>query len=85
LLPPSETNGVSAILPPEFGRRPVEHYVAREWAMHLDDVMVRRTSWHWYYRDAAAKAKQVADWMAELLAWSAETRQAELDRYTRMT
>ena len=41
-----ETSGVSGILPPEFGRRPVEHYVAREWAVHLDDVMVRRTSWH---------------------------------------
>ena len=38
----------------------MEHYVAREWAVHLDDVMVRRTSWHYYFRDAAAKAQQVA-------------------------
>ncbi len=84
LLPPSETAGVSGLTPPAFGRQPVEHYVTREWAVHLDDIMVRRTSWHWFYRDAASKAQQVANWMGELLGWSAETRQAELDRYTRM-
>ncbi len=85
LLPVAETSGVSAIVPPEFSRRPVEHYVAREWAVHLDDVMVRRTSWHWFYRDAASKAQQVADWMGELLGWSGETRKAELERYAQMT
>jgi glycerol-3-phosphate dehydrogenase len=84
LLPPSETAGVSGLTPPAFGRQPVEHYVTREWAVHLDDIMVRRTSWHWFYRDAASKAQQVANWMGELLGWSAETRQAELDRYARM-
>src|SRR5208337_3081788 len=41
LLPAGETGGVSGILPPEFSRKAVEHYVAREWAVHLDDVMVR--------------------------------------------
>jgi glycerol-3-phosphate dehydrogenase len=85
LLPRAEIEGVSGILPPPFGRKPVEHYVAREWAVHLDDVMVRRTSWHYYFRDAAAKAQQVADWMGELLGWSAATRAAELERYGRMT
>ena len=85
LLPVAETDGVSGILPPEFGRRAVEHYVAREWAVHLDDVMVRRTSWHYYFRDAAAKAQQAAGWMGELLGWSRETRSAELERYARMT
>jgi len=84
LLPPSETAGVSAIAPPPFGRSPVEHYVKREWAVHLDDVMVRRTSWHWFYRDAGSKAQQVADWMGELLGWSAEARKAEQERYARM-
>ena len=77
LLPAAETSGVSGILPPEFGRRAVEHYVAREWAVHLDDVMVRRTSWHYYFRDAAAKAERVADWMAELLGWTAAQRATE--------
>jgi glycerol-3-phosphate dehydrogenase len=83
LLPRTETEGVSGILPPPFGRRAVEHYIAREWAVHLDDVMVRRTSWHYYFRDAAAKAQQVADWMAESLGWTQAQRATELDRYRR--
>jgi len=85
LLPTTETDGVSGILPPEFGRRPVEHYVAREWAVHLDDVMVRRTGWHYYFRDAAAKAEQVAAWMGELLGWTQAQQAAELDRYRKCT
>ena len=85
LLPVADVSGLSGIVPPEFSRRAVDHYVGSEWAVHLDDVMVRRTSWHWYYRDAASKAEKVADWMGELLGWSAETRAAELARYARMT
>jgi len=81
LLPVTETSGVSGILPPEFSRRPVEHYVAREWAVHLDDVMVRRTSWHYYFRDAAARAQQVAMWMGERLNWTEAQRVAEIARY----
>ena len=81
LLPAAETASVSGILPPEFSRRTVEHYVAREWAIHLDDVMVRRTSWHYYLRDAAQKAERVADWMGELLGWSDAARAAEITRY----
>jgi glycerol-3-phosphate dehydrogenase len=85
LLARSETEGVSGILPPLFGRRPVEHYVGREWAVHLDDVMVRRTSWHYYFQEAMSKAQQVADWMGELLGWCKEARRAELERYARAT
>ncbi|HWQ91858.1 MAG TPA: glycerol-3-phosphate dehydrogenase/oxidase [Clostridia bacterium] len=85
LLPVSEVEGISGILPPEFSRRTVEHCVGREWAAHLDDVMVRRTSWHYYYRDNWLKAEKTADWMAELLDWPAEVRQAELERYARRT
>jgi glycerol-3-phosphate dehydrogenase len=85
LLPVAETAGVSGILPPEVSRRTVEHFVGREWAVHLDDVMVRRTSWHYYFVDAPRIAERVADWMGELLGWSVETRNAELERYARMT
>jgi len=53
--------------------------------VHLDDVMVRRTSWHYYFVDAPCVAERVADWMAELLGWSGETRSEELRRYARMT
>jgi glycerol-3-phosphate dehydrogenase len=81
LLPVAATAGVSGILPPEFSRIPVQHYVANEWAVHLDDVMVRRTSWHYYFKDAAAKALQVAAWMAELLGWTESQRADEIARY----
>jgi len=85
LLPESEVQGVSGILPPEFGRRFVEHCCAHEWAVHLDDVMVRRSSWCHYYRETPQMVERVADWMTELLGWSNATRFAELDRYQAMT
>lgn len=81
LLAPEETDGISGVLPPDFSRRIVEHGCTREWAVHLDDVMVRRTNWHQYHPDAAQKAERVSDWMAELLDWPPEQRAAELQRY----
>ncbi|MDD5139556.1 MAG: glycerol-3-phosphate dehydrogenase/oxidase [Verrucomicrobiales bacterium] len=81
LLPADETQNISGILPPEFCRRVVEHYCGNEWAVHLDDVMVRRTRWQHYHRDAGAKAEHVARWMGELLGWPDAQRDAELARY----
>ena len=83
VLPTEQVTGLSGILPPEFSRRAVEHYCGNEWAVHLDDVMLRRTSWHYYFPKAAEKAERVADWMGELLGWSATDRTAELQRYSR--
>ena len=76
-----EAQNVSGILPPEFCRRVVEQCCAQEWVVHLDDVMVRRTGWQRYHRDADAKAEQVAGWMAELFGWTDAQRAAELARY----
>src|SRR5205823_5401272 len=47
LLAEAEVSAISGILPSEFGRRSVEHFCAKEWAVHLDDVMVRRSGWHY--------------------------------------
>ena len=80
----TDIEGVSGILPPEFSRRAVEHYCANEWAVHLEDVMIRRTSWSHYHSDAAQKAERVADWMAELLDWSDKTRASEIEHYHAM-
>jgi glycerol-3-phosphate dehydrogenase len=80
LLSQAETTGVSGILPPPFSREAVAHYCRKEWAVHLDDVMVRRTSWQHYYIDARQKAAQAAEWMAELLGWSNEDVARELAR-----
>jgi len=81
LLTPAESAEVSGILPPPFERRVIEHYCANEWAVHLDDVMVRRTSWQYYCPDARQRAEQAADWMGECLGWSEATRAAEINRY----
>jgi glycerol-3-phosphate dehydrogenase len=85
LLPKSETDGVSAITPPEFCRMAVKHYCANEWAQHLVDVMVRRTSWHYYERDAEARAVQVAQWMAEIFGWDESQKAAEIAHYRNLT
>ena len=84
LLPATEPvdNGV---LPPNFERRIVERACANEWAVHLDDVMLRRTSWHYYHRDATPKAERVVDWMGELLNWTDAERRKELECYHEIT
>ena len=72
----------SGILPPPVeAASVVEHYCTDEWAVHLDDVMLRRTGWHYYHTDAAAIAQRVAGWMAECLGWDAAEQAAELTRY----
>jgi glycerol-3-phosphate dehydrogenase len=81
LLSREQTQGVSGILPAEVKREVVEHYCSNEWALHLDDVMLRRTGWQHYLPNAPGTAEQVADWMRELLGWSSEIRAAELRRY----
>lgn len=80
LLPEGENNSVSGILPPPFGKEAVAHYCRNEWAIHLDDVMVRRTGWWYYHDDVRQKTAQVAEWMAEFLGWSNSERAAELAR-----
>lgn len=71
----------SGILPPAFGEAAVRHYCENEWARHLDDIMIRRTSWHYYHREAATMARTVAEWMASALGWSATQKEAEIQRY----
>lgn len=81
LLNPREVEGVSGILPPEASQSVVEHYCRDEWAVHLDDVMVRRAGWHFYCADAGRMAGPVADWMAAALGWAPERLQQELRSY----
>jgi glycerol-3-phosphate dehydrogenase len=81
LLPSSEVSEFSGILPPVFGRKTVSHFLAEEWAVTLTDVMIRRSGWHYYHADAAARAEQVAAWMGESAGWSPQHRDAELAAY----
>ena len=84
LLPPDREGTPSSIFPPPVCADLVEHYCRCEWAMHLNDVMVRRTSWHYYHADAAKIAVEVADWMAGVLGWDAARRAAEIEQYGRL-
>jgi glycerol-3-phosphate dehydrogenase len=81
LLEGDAGEAASGILPPKVRRETVEHYCQSEWAVHLDDVMLRRTSWHYYRPDAERIAVDAAGWMAEVLGWDESRKEAELARY----
>lgn len=83
LLPAEETR-FSGILPPPFSRESVSHFMDREWALTLSDVMIRRSGWHYYHEDAGRRAGQVAQWMAELAGWTADRTACELADYLRL-
>ncbi len=83
LLPDGPDQAASGIRPPPVCQELVEHYCHREWAVHLDDVMVRRTSWHSYHVDAAQIATDAAAWMAAALGWNAARQAEEKARYRR--
>jgi glycerol-3-phosphate dehydrogenase len=72
---------VSGIAPPPVSQTAVEHYCRREWAVHQQDVMIRRTSWHHYWPEAPQMATQVAGWMAGVLGWDAEQTAREIAAY----
>ena len=75
----------SGVLPPAVDREVVRQCCRDEWATHLDDVMLRRTSWHYYHKDHAAIAERTAQWMAEELGWDAARRVEEMERYRATT
>lgn len=71
----------SGVEPPPVGPDVVAECCRREWAVHLDDVLLRRTSWHYYHPNQAEIAEMTARWMAEALGWDPDRQAAELDRY----
>jgi glycerol-3-phosphate dehydrogenase len=83
LLPEKEPR-FSGILPTAVSREAVEHYCRNEWAVNLDDVMIRRTSWRYYHRDQMEIAERVAGWMGEIAGWDDRVREEQLQRYRGM-
>jgi glycerophosphoryl diester phosphodiesterase len=81
LLSECRENEPSGILPPALTAANVEYFCQHEWARHLDDVLLRRSGWHYYLDDPPVVAAQVSRWMGETLGWSEQQRQAELKRY----
>lgn len=80
-VPLLKSSEFSGILPPAVERDVVINACLNEWACHLDDVMIRRTSWRYYHHDHLAIAERVAEWLTGELAWSAQQKQSELERY----
>lgn len=72
---------VSGILPPEVSQSLVEYYCDEEWVVHLEDLMVRRTSWRYYHREHLRLAEEVARWMGAALDWSEDQLKEELRQY----
>jgi glycerol-3-phosphate dehydrogenase len=71
----------SGVLPPPFEPGVVQECCRHEWAVHLDDVLIRRTSWHFYHGNQTETAEVTARWMAEQLGWSDSQRAFEIKRY----
>lgn len=81
LLTPSEAATGSGIVPPPVHADVVRHFCRHEWALHLSDVMLRRSGWHYYHPQAIEIAAQTAGWMADALGWDRARQQAELTQY----
>ncbi len=79
ILPADQINAYSGIKPAPFSREAVEHFVRHEWALHLEDVLVRRSGWYYYDRLSLETLERVAEWMAEASNWSLERKKAELE------
>jgi glycerol-3-phosphate dehydrogenase len=58
----------------------VRYAVRQEMALHLDDVLMRRTGIGTLGRPPDAMIDRIADLMAQELNWDTKTRQAEIDR-----
>ena len=83
LLPGGENPAGSGVGPPLHSKKLVEHFCRHEWAVHLDDVMIRRAGWHPYLGAAAPITAHVAEWMAAIHGWDAARLAAEIARLRR--
>ncbi|HMJ91199.1 MAG TPA: glycerol-3-phosphate dehydrogenase/oxidase [Candidatus Acidoferrum sp.] len=81
LLGPEQSSAFSGIQPPVQSLEAIEHYVRNEWAMRLDDVLLRRAGWHYYNRMPASNIEQVAGWMAQAAGWSAGKQRSEVESW----
>jgi glycerol-3-phosphate dehydrogenase len=71
----------SGVVPPPVRPDVVAESCRQEWVVHLDDLLLRRTSWHFYHANQAEIAEQAARWMAESLGWDRDRIELELKRY----
>lgn len=81
LLSAAEAEAYSGIIPTACNEAAVKHYVENEWAITLTDVIMRRTSWHFYIPNMEGRAAEVADWMAQAAGWTPEEKAKQLAEY----
>lgn len=84
LLRAEDVNEFSGILPAPFTREAVEHFVRHEWARRLEDILLRRSGWHYYQRWSINSIEQIAGWMADAAGWTPAQHRAELEAYRAM-
>lgn len=65
---------------PEFSTGELRHLARTERVVHLDDVLMRRTSLAFIGAVTAESAAEVAEAIAPVLGWSARKRQTEVER-----
>jgi glycerol-3-phosphate dehydrogenase len=81
LLRAEDMNPFSGILPAPFSREAVEHFVRNEWARRLEDVLLRRSGWHYHQRWSTSTIAQVVDWMAKTAGWSPAQQRAQFEAF----
>jgi len=79
LLSPEQVTTFSGVHPPAITRDAVEHYVCNEWARQLEDVMDRRSGWHYHDRLSYEQVTDIARWMGGVLGWSTIQTQSEIN------
>ncbi|MCA9048073.1 MAG: glycerol-3-phosphate dehydrogenase/oxidase [Planctomycetaceae bacterium] len=67
----------SRIDPAPWSAEAVRHFVTQEWAVHAEDVLLRRSGWQNHDRLSRDQVEQVVTWMAEAAGWCRERFDAE--------
>ena len=69
---------------PEFTRREIAFLVQNEKAVHLDDILLRRTMLAMLGRLTRERMEEIADAMGAVLGWNVEQKNAEVGRALRL-
>lgn len=65
---------------PTWTRREVQFLVEREKALHVDDLLLRRSTLAWLGQVTPALVDELAEVMGAVLAWTPEQKKAEVSR-----
>ena len=64
--------------------REIEFLVRTEKAVHIEDILIRRTNLAWLGNYQLELIEEIADAMGKTLGWSAETKKEEVERTVRI-